>query len=232
MAEFRRCRSTIRFRDYRMTTAQRQKDLFVLVADLDMLQTMETLLNHSTSLGISAIDYDVARHLQRDPGCRVDASRYLRHHINQYRYALVMFDREGCGHDARREAIQEEVEEDLARNGWRDRSKVIVIDPELEAWVWSNSRGVPEVLGWRADYVGLRNWLESRHLWPRNSPKPPEPKKAMLAAMRHQRVNRSSRKFSALASRVAVDGTLSNCQDVALNELRDTLRLWFTAARP
>ena len=206
---------------------QRRKDLYVLVADLDMLQTMEMLLNHGESLGIGAIDYDVARHLQRDPGCRVDASRYLRHRICHYRYALVMFDREGCGHDAAREAIQEEVEKGLARNGWSNRSKAIVIDPELEAWVWSESRGVPEVLGWGADYVGLRNWLKSQDLWPGDCPKPPEPKKAMLAAMRHQRVKRSSRKFSALTTKIAVDGSLSNCQDPAFNELRDTLRRWF-----
>ncbi len=208
---------------------QGQKDLYVLVADQDMRQTMKELLDRGASLGIPSVTYTVARHLQRDPGCRSDASRYLRHRILQYRFALVMFDREGCGHDASREAIQCGVEEDLARNGWRDRSKAIVIDPELEAWVWSESQGVPQVLSWNNDYDRLRNWLKSQGLWPRGCPKPPKPKKAMQAAMRRQRVRKSSRKFSALAAKLAADGTLSNCQDPAFNELRDTLQLWFPA---
>ena len=30
------------------------------------------------------------------------------------------------------------VETDLSRNGWADRTKAIVIDPELEVWVWGD----------------------------------------------------------------------------------------------
>ncbi len=41
-----------------------------------------------------------------------------------------MFDRDGCGLEAeRRETIQNRVLQKLYRNGWADRSKVIVIDP-------------------------------------------------------------------------------------------------------
>ncbi len=62
---------------------QGQKDLYVLVADQDMRQTMKELLDRGASLGIPSVTYTVARHLQRDPGCRSDASRYLRHRILQ-----------------------------------------------------------------------------------------------------------------------------------------------------
>ncbi len=211
-----------------MTMGRQQKDLFVLVADQDMYQSMRKLLTRGEDLGIRSIRYSVDRHLQRDPGCRTDASRYLRHRIRFYRYALVVFDREGCGDDAPRGEIQRNVECNLERNGWSGRSKAIVIDPELEAWVWGDSQCVSEVLGWGTDYSGLRNWLYSQHLWPRECPKPPEPKKAMQAAMRLKRVRKSARKFSELAARVR----LSNCQDPAFNELRETLRLWFPAGGP
>ena len=83
-----------------MTMGQGQKDLYVLVADQDMLQTMEKLLDREKSLGIRPIEHKIERHFQRDPGCRTDVSRYLRHRTSHYQYALVVFDREGCGDDA------------------------------------------------------------------------------------------------------------------------------------
>lgn len=75
---------------------QEQKDLYVLVADQDMRQTMANLLSRNESFGIRSITYTVDRHLQRDSGCRTDASRYLRNPIQyQYRHALVVFDKKG-----------------------------------------------------------------------------------------------------------------------------------------
>lgn len=116
----------------------------------------------------------------------------------------------------------------MENEGWGNCAKAIVIDPELEAWVWSRSRWVPTILGWGGDYAGLRSWLNNEQLWPGDCPKPPDPKQAMREAMRYKRVRRTARKFEQLAARVS----LSSCQDPAFNELRDTLRLWFPAAGP
>lgn len=201
-----------------------QKDLYVLVADQDMLQTMEKLLSRGPSLGIRSIEYAVAKHIHRDPGCRSSASAYLRGHILDYRYALVMFDRKGCGDEASREDIQREVEQALVENGWRDRSKVVVIDPELETWVWNSSSRVSEILGWEdGGYAGMKAWLAAEGLWAANSAKPEEPKKAMRAALRKGQPSVSSRLFAELAESV----TLRRCRDPAFNELKETLRLWF-----
>lgn len=112
-------------------------------------------------------------------------------------------------------------------NGWRDCSKTIVIDPELEAWVWGHSPVVAEVLGWGARYRELRSWLESQGLWPKDHPKPPNPKEALQRAMREAglqgRVKRSPTKFYELGRKVSVRG----CSDPAFGELRDTLQAWF-----
>lgn len=125
------------------------KDLFALVADQDMVETTKALLKRHQGLGIRPIEYTVERHLRRDPGCRGDAARRLRPHLHQYDKAVVMFDKHGCGReDSSREAIQREVERDLASNGWRDRAKAVVIDPELEASVWAGSNIVTQPLGW------------------------------------------------------------------------------------
>ena len=121
--------------------------------------------------------------------------------------------------------IQLEVERRLEGDGWGGRSKAIVIDPEIEAWVWSSSPHVPEILGWTTGYPCLRNWLGTRKLWPKTSPKPTEPKQAMKEAMEEARQKQSPRVFSELAERVS----LNRCQDPAFNELVETIRRWFPA---
>ena len=70
-----------------MKEVQGPKDLYVLVADQDMVQTMEALLNRGEGLGIQPISYAIAKHIHRDPGCRTGASQYLRDRIHEYRYA-------------------------------------------------------------------------------------------------------------------------------------------------
>lgn len=203
------------------------KDLFVLAADQDMLSAMIGLLERPKALGTRQIHYAIDRHRRRDPGCRTDASRRLRPYLNEYRYALVVFDKRGCGLEAEsRENIQITVERDLSRNGWQGRSKAIVIDPELESWVWSRSNHVPRILGWTEGYDELRSWLDSGGLWPADATKPPEPKMAMRSALREQKRSVSASLFDQLARSVS----LQRCECPAFKELKGTLRGWFPKA--
>lgn len=207
-----------------MRTNPRIRDLYVLVADQDMAETMKALLSRPRSLKIGRVKYNVEKHQGHDPGCRTDSARRLRPQIEDSKYALVMFDKAGCGQESiSREDIQRQVEQDLSRNGWEGRSKVIVIDPELETWVWNASNQVPEILGWAADYGNLKAWLASRGLWPADATKPPDPKQAMRAALREKNQKISSSVFGQLAESV----TLSGCQCPAFRELIATLQRWF-----
>lgn len=209
-----------------MTNAPSRRDLYVLVADQDMRETMSRLLERPKSLGIRPVTYTVERHLNRDPGCRTDALRYLHPRASNHQRALIVFDKEGCGRErVTREEIQQEVEQDISRAGWRERSKVIVIDPELEAWVWAGSSRVPEILGWATSYRLLKESLSERGLWPREAAKPPNPKEAMKTALQEKGRRMSSRLFGALAESV----TLRGCRRPAFNELGCTLRSWFPA---
>ena len=204
--------------------AKQLRDLYVLVADQDMLQTMEQLLRRGPSLQIRSIDYAIAKHIDRDPGCRSNAAQYLRRHSNQYKHALVMFDRHGCGDNKSRRDIQSDVESDLFRNGWENRSKVIVIDPELETWIWTASNLIPEILGWQSGgYAGMKRWLVSKGLWEANSAKPTDPKRALRAVLR--KVGRIS--SSSLFGKLAESVTLHGCEDPAFIELKETLVYWF-----
>ena len=204
-----------------------RRHLVVLVPDADIEQAMRGLLTRTDSLRIAPVSFDVTRHVNRDNGCRSAPTAHLRSYLSSHRYALVVFDRHGCGSPDSRREIQRNVEDDLTRNGWKDRSKAIVIDPEIEAWVWSDSPAVARVLGWGSDFRALREWLSSRGLWASNRRKPRNPKNAMREAMeeagRGKKVRRSPTKFHDLA--MAVDFTA--CNDPAFVELMRTLRAWF-----
>ena len=206
-----------------MNDVHRRGDLFVLVADQDMLQAVNGLLLRPQSLKMTPIEFDVRRHPGRDSGCRVGAADYLRAFLRSYRFALVMFDLAGSGSRKSRVETQHEVEEKLNLKGWERRAKVIVIEPELEAWVWGMSQRIPEILGWSDEYGELRRWLHEQGLWPENCRKPPDPKEAMRRTMQQSRARKSPRKFFELASATTVKG----CRDPSFGEFKQVLRSWF-----
>lgn len=207
------------------SSVQSLKDLLVLTADTDMQVTMNSLLARPEILQIRHITFDVSRHPGRDPGCRSHAVNWLRSGINRYRHALVMFDWHGCGSSKDRRQIQSEVESELYRNGWQDRAKAIVIDPELEAWVWNPAGTTVEVLGWSGTYRDLKDWLTQHGLWDASATKPADPKEAMLETLKKNKVRRSSTIFQKLASSI---DQLNLCKDDAFVELNNTLRKWFS----
>lgn len=198
-------------------------DLFVLAADLDMTNTLEGLLSRPRDLGIRDVTFVVGHHPGRDGGCRTGSVEFLRPYLEIHDHALIVFDRHGCGDRGPRRDIQQSVEDRLARNGWGGRAKAIVIDPELEAWVWSASPAVSRILGWGSRYPALQQWLKDQELWPRGHSKPPDPKRAMRAVMQARRIRLSPRRFSELAE----NADFADCRDPAFNELRQTLRAWF-----
>lgn len=123
------------------------KDLVVLVPDKNTEVALRSLLSTRwESLGIRQVEFDIFTHPQRDPGVYQRAAEFLRNFQNKYRYALVVFDLEGCGAEGSRAEVQEKVKDSLGAAGWRGRSAVVVIDPELEVWVFSESPHVIHVL--------------------------------------------------------------------------------------
>lgn len=207
-----------------MTGGSELRDVVVLVPDLDIAATVERLLHRPESIGTRPVSFSITRHLRRDSGCRARAADRLREYIRDYRYAIVLFDKHGCG-DPResRESVRADVEQRLSRNGWPDRCKAIVIEPELEAWIWTESRQVPSALGWSGDYRSLRDWLTSTGLWSPDTPKPADPKRALKAVLRRTRKPLSASLYRELADTV----TVRRCVDPAFNEFTQTLRSWF-----
>ena len=208
-----------------------ERDLIAWVADRDMEQALQGLLTEPNRLGTRPVKHEIRIHPERDPGCRLGAVEFLRPFLRSSRYALVAFDLDGCGSGEGRRETQSRVQVRLTQNGWEDRCKVVVIDPELESWVWAPSRNVSEALGWGSDFQALRTWLREEGLWPANEPKPPDPKLAMRTAMRNARPGRRPRLSAALFDRMARASHPRSCKHPALKEMRETLRSWFPAAK-
>ena len=104
---------------------------------------------------------------------------------------------------------------------------MIVIDPEIEVWVWSDSPAVARVLGWGSDFQALRKWLATRKLWASHRRKPQDPKSAMRKAMEEAGLKKKVRRSSTMFHDLATTVDFTDCRDPAFVELTGTLRAWF-----
>ena len=204
-----------------------KKDLFALVADLDMEQVMKALCQRHRDLGTRQFGVRIVRHRERDSGCRTRPLAYLRGQLRSFDRCVVIFDHSGCGSQEDRATIQQKTEALLARNGWEDRAKVIVVEPELEAWVWGDVKALSRCIAWHDQGQPLREWLADRHLWARDDRKPHDPKEAVRQA-REQIPSRSRPRLTGrLFFDIAWSAKFDRCQDPAFQELVATLRRWF-----
>lgn len=203
------------------------KDLIVLVADKNMQFTLQGLFSRNQSLGIRDVsqDYDIFVHPQRDPGCYNQCVDFLHSFRAVYNYGLVVFDHEGSGQESKsREEIEGELEQKLEASGWDERVAVVVLEPELESWVWSDSPHVERILGWGNQHVSLRNWLLDKNFLEHNHTKPSRPKEALETTLRFVQKPRSSSIYEQLAKNVG----FTKCQDSSFLKLKSVLQTWFS----
>lgn len=207
-----------------MTSQPVRDDLVVLVADKNMEFAVKGLLMRPRALGIRALNAKILVHPHHDSGCRTRSQELLRPFINRCAYGIVMFDREGCGEDEKtREELESNVERTLTRNGWTDRAVAIVISPELETWVWSDSPVIDEVCGWKETSMSVRKWLDGMGRWADGTPKPDRPKESFEAVLHQTGEPRSSALYHQLARQV----DFTRCTDPAFLKLRECLQKWF-----
>lgn len=200
-------------------------DLVVLVPGKDEREALDGLLSaRGRSLQIRPLRSEMLVHPRRDPGCFHEAPAVLQPYQQRAAHALVLFDHEGSGQEQRStEALVRDVEGRLSGSGWGDRARVLIIQPELEVWVWSDSLEVDIALGWEGRMPRLRDWLVERGFWPSDHLKPTRPKESFLAALREVRMKRSSSIYRQLAERVG----LERCQDRSFADLKLLLGAWF-----
>jgi hypothetical protein len=209
-------------------TPRPTEDLIVLAAELSMQVALVEMIERHQSLGMRKISFRVLQHPNYDSGVFQSGHKILQSESKRYQHALAICDRHGCGRDALpREEIEKLIEAQLA-NHWDDRAAAIVIDPELENWVWTESRHVGEAIGWPGGMSALWSWLRDRRYLLKGQAKPSDPKEALVQALRTTRQPRSSSLYKSLAAKVSLTG----CTDPAFLKLQATLQAWFPPAPP
>ena len=202
------------------------KDLIILAADKDMENALAGLLTRRQSLGLREVNADIQVHQEHDPGCAQRGVPFLSIFARQYRRGLLIFDHQGSGREGYTpQELQNQLNGELAASGWDERARAIVLAPELEAWVWSGSPHIAEVVGWRGRPLSIYDWLREQNLLQPGAVKPEHPKKAFLEALHAAQTPRSASLYRQLAEKVS----LRRCQDAAFLELRSMLREWFPA---
>jgi hypothetical protein len=200
------------------------RDAIFLVADGSMEQLLRGFFGRPAfhrALGCASFAFDPSRDLivapGRDPQVHRLAQELLRPYRGTHARAVVLLDAAWAGSPGPA-AIHEHVSRHL-RASWT-QSAVIVLDPELEAWVWQDNPHVAMALGAPAEF---RQILAVSGHWPLGSAKPADPKAALEHLRARHRTDRSKAVFNRLAARISVKG----CTDPAFHQLRDTLLDWF-----
>ena len=204
-----------------MNAGKTRGDVVLLVADKDIEAGFRALLNRPEAFGIKRVKFDIYPHRRHDPGVFKHAADFLRIFTSDFKHAIAVFDREGCGSEDDADTLARRVETDLTRSGWEGRAKAIVLDPELEVWIWGDSPHVASVLGWEGSSV--RAMLNDIGHLPDTGVKPDRPKEAMEAALRRKGVPKSSSLYKQLAEKVS----LRRCSDPAFGRFKSILQEWF-----
>lgn len=201
-------------------------DLVCVAADRSIEATIQAVLRRPEALGIRTIAFETLVHPERDPGCFHEAGKLLGGYVARAAHALVVLDRAWEGAPVKEGSeLEALLEESLATIGPPEWVRAVVIEPELEAWVFSDSPHVATTLGWTGSTDELRSALAAEQLWDPERPKPDDPKRAMDWVLRKARLPRSSALFRSLASQVS----LRRCEDRSFVRLVELLRGWFAA---
>jgi hypothetical protein len=206
-----------------MIPQQGVKDLIVLAADQSMKLAIGKLLTRTDHIGVRQISSEVYTHPERDPGVLRRSHEYLRQYSRQYGHAIAICDREGSGRSASRDVLEDRMEQQLSANGWDDRASAIVIDPELEAWMWGDWVALTRCAGWRGDVHSLKEWLRTQTLLKAGEAKPQRPKETLESVLRENGMPWSS----AIHKTMAETADTTGCIDGAFLKLKLTLQRWF-----
>jgi hypothetical protein len=204
------------------------KDLIVVVADGYQEKVLEALLERiPISSRTVAFSFDIIKHPEHDSGCYNNSHELLRSSISQYRFALVIFDFEGTGVEHFTvEKIENDVHLKLDRNGWESRNIVIVINPELENWMWIDNQNVEDAIGWDKT-ESLYDWARNSELIPPEGYKPLRPKESMERALKICETSKST----SIYKKIATNASYRRCVDPALLKLVQQLQIWFPHPR-
>ena len=209
------------------------RELAILTADKTMNAVVTAFFqrNHwHTTLGCAAFDFWPEEDIINDPqhtdgGVHRRAHELVRPYLRTHSRVVVILDQQ-FGGDIPAVDVRDDILLNLRRNGWHDKNcEVVVIDPELEVWLWQDSPHVAEAVGYTG--VSLRDHLATSGDWPEGDIKPGQPKEVIQGLMKVNRAGVPMVVYTKIARRVGVGG----CQDGSFGQFRTKLQTWFPPER-
>jgi len=206
------------------------RDCIFLLADLGMVAAFKGFFFRQGfyhALGTAPFHVDpqldiICDRAGNDPGVYTRAHELLRTYQSSHRYAVIVLDNAWEGSPGV-EKIRANISANMELVGWQtNRFVVIVIDPEIEAWMWQDNPHVARAFGFSLR-PSLRDWLCKQALWPADSPKPPDPKLAFEKTLKVSKAKIPSVVFKKICSGIS----FKYCVDDAFGLLKNTLQKWF-----
>lgn len=198
------------------------RDLVLLVADKNAQFALSGALCRPEALGIRNIEFIFRVHPGRDGGARKSGPEMLNLESRRFRHAVLLFDLEGSGSELSDSlSLEQQLDSRLAAT-WQGRAKAVVIEPEVDIWLWGSDNAMQQVLRW-TDPTPIRAWLMERGFDFTVEGKPRRPKEAFEEIVRKCRLPRSSSLYSEITGKLS----LQRCTDSAYQRLSAKLREWF-----
>jgi hypothetical protein len=122
------------------------KDLVLLVADKNAHFALKGALGRPEALGIRPIEFEFRVHPGRDGGTRRTGPEVLALERRRFKHALLVLDFEGCGTELPNATALEAQLDGRLSTHWKESAKSIVIEPELDVWVWGADNAVEPVM--------------------------------------------------------------------------------------
>lgn len=199
------------------------RDLIICVPDKSIEYSLLAGLSRFESLGTRPFDFEIRVHTGRDGGVRKDGVslvNLLRYHFS---HALIVFDYEGSG-AINASNIEREIDNLLAQT-WGQCGKAIVIEPEVDIWMWGSDTSLASVVSWNRD-TRIRDWITEKGFELDSLNKPRRPKEALQFLLRETGKKKSAVNYKKIAESIG----LGKCQDDSFLRMRNTLREWFPTA--
>jgi len=205
-----------------------QKDLLVLVAGQNDKAVLDAILKRHQSLQIREITLDVIKHPNHDSGIVNHGHELLRTQRRKYCRFICICDYEGSGKEEHSpNEIEQELQERLNGSNFIETSAVVVIDPELESWIWKKPEHIDRALEvskndriellkkWYKDFDCRTSLEETIEKYP---------KEAFEFLLKAKKIPRSSRIYENIASEASI---IQWMKCPSFEKLARVLRKWF-----
>ncbi|MGO9060067.1 MAG: methylation-associated defense system protein MAD4 [Candidatus Binataceae bacterium] len=209
------------------------RDCVFFTADSTMKQALLGFMTRNDrfahyNLGTAPFAFDPNEDLfssaTMDPGTYTTGEELMRPFQKTHRHAVLMLDAQWDGSPGAA-AIRTDLSNRILVTGWpADAFKVIVIEPQLEAWIWQRNQRLATALKFGSVAEMVKAVHDAKVDWPNGQAKPSRPKEALEAvATRKRKIGYSSALHRAITTTISLAG----CRDNAFLELRQTLQRWF-----